>query len=393
MLSRYETAASGNAIDRDCGFSAPLPGRPGGSVWLFCDTVWTGARRGLWLGATAATGPALPGRVPTGLTELPTPAGAGIAAAPSPPGPGAAPQGFLGTPPGLVLPGGAPCRVPGTAYSASWVSGAARPPGTGALLVAYTDVCVHGTTISTQGFGLVEYRPGENALTGRARVFSLPAGLPFQQNLGSPVFSGGYLYLFASVCDAHGPGACLGGRVTLARVRADPSAWRDPAAYEYRTSGGWTRDAFQASTVVAGRRPLRRPRRRLHRAGPGAGHGRAARPGRPVPAVARARSRRAVAGGRGRDRAVLGRVGAGPVPRPHRASRAQHARCAAAVVLRPGRRPRHRPRRPLVTAPHPQSLSVQGPARARVRCSRGGACGSGAPTSPGSGSAGSGAAR
>ncbi|URM93401.1 DUF4185 domain-containing protein [Actinomadura madurae] len=255
VLSRYETAASGNAIDRDCGFSAPLPGRPGGSVWLFCDTVWTGARRGLWLGATAATGPAVPGRVPTGLTELPTPAGAGIAAASSPRGPGAAPQGFLGTPPGLVLPGGAPCRVPGTAYSASWVSGAARPPGTGALLVAYTDVCVHGTTISTQGFGLVEYRPGENALTGRARVFSLPAGLPFQQNLGSPVFSGGYLYLFASVCDAHGPGACLGGRVTLARVRADPSAWRDPAAYEYRTGGGWTRDAFQAGTVVAGAAP------------------------------------------------------------------------------------------------------------------------------------------
>ncbi|WP_033334308.1 hypothetical protein, partial [Actinomadura welshii] len=93
VLSRYETAAPGNAIDRDCGFSAPLPGRPGRSVWLFCDTVWTGARRGLWLGATAATGPAIPGRVPTGLTELPTPAGAGIAAASSPPGPGAAPQG------------------------------------------------------------------------------------------------------------------------------------------------------------------------------------------------------------------------------------------------------------------------------------------------------------
>ncbi|NVI91409.1 hypothetical protein [Actinomadura sp. BRA 177] len=46
VLSRYETAAPGNAVDRDCGYSAPLPGRPGRSLWLFCDTVWTGARPG-----------------------------------------------------------------------------------------------------------------------------------------------------------------------------------------------------------------------------------------------------------------------------------------------------------------------------------------------------------
>ncbi|NKZ09068.1 DUF4185 domain-containing protein, partial [Actinomadura latina] len=256
VLSRYETAAPGNAIDRDCGYSAPLPGRPGRSLWLFCDSVWKGARPGLWLGATAATGPAVPGRVPAALTELPTPSGT----APQPargPDRGAArpPQGLLGTPPGLVLPGGRPCHVPGTAYSASWVSGAARPPGTGALLITYTDVCVTAAAISTQGFGLIEYRPGRGALTGRATPFTAPGGLPFQQNLGSPVFARGHLYLFAAGCDAHGFGACDGGRVTLARVRADPAAWRDPAAYEYRTATGWAPDASAAASVVPGAAP------------------------------------------------------------------------------------------------------------------------------------------
>ncbi|TDC57607.1 hypothetical protein E1200_33390, partial [Actinomadura sp. GC306] len=61
VLSAYETAAPGNSVDRDCGFSAALPGSPGRALWLFCDTVWKGARPGLWLGTTAATGPAVPG--------------------------------------------------------------------------------------------------------------------------------------------------------------------------------------------------------------------------------------------------------------------------------------------------------------------------------------------
>ncbi|MFG2089491.1 hypothetical protein [Spirillospora sp. NPDC048824] len=264
VLSAYETAAPGNTIDRDCGYSAPLPGRPGRSIWLFCDTVWKGARPGLWLGTTAATGPADPGRVPAPLTELPTPDGgpsppatpdAGPSTGPSPSGRARPPQGMLGAPPGLVLPGGRACHIPGTAYGASWASGAARPPGTATLLIAYTDVCVHGTTISTQGFGLVTYRPDGHALTGRARLFNSPAGLPFQHNLGSPVFARGHLYLFASVCDTSAFGACHGGRVTLARVRADPAAWRDPAAYRYWTPGGWTPDAAQARTVVRGAAP------------------------------------------------------------------------------------------------------------------------------------------
>ncbi|MFD0690133.1 hypothetical protein [Actinomadura fibrosa] len=254
VLSRYETAARGNTIDRDCGYSTPLPGRPRRSLWLFCDSAWKGTRPGLWLGATAATAPIVPGRVPTALTELPAPGAPGRP--PSAParedGP---PQGMLSPPSGLVLPGGAPCQVPGTAYSASWVSGAARPPGTDEVLLTFTDVCVQGTTISTQGFGLVTYRPADNTLHGRIRLFSAPAGLPFQQNLGSPVFRNGHLYLFGSVCDTSAFGGCRGGRVTLARVRASADAWRDPGAYEYWTPGGWTRDAGQARTVVYGAAP------------------------------------------------------------------------------------------------------------------------------------------
>ena len=162
---------------------------------------------------------------------------------------------MLAAPPGLVLPGGGACHVPGTAYGASWASGAARPPGTADLLITYTDVCVHGTAITTQGFGLVAYHPGRNVLTGRTRVFSSPGGLPFQHALGSPVFARGHLYLFASVCDASHFGVCHGGRVALARVPADPDAWRDPAAYRYWTPGGWTSDPAQARTVVRGAAP------------------------------------------------------------------------------------------------------------------------------------------
>ena len=87
---------------------------------------------------------------------------------------------MLAPPPDLVLPGGGTCQVPDVAYGASWASGAARPPGGDTLLITYTDVCVHGTAISVQGFGVVGYRPGGNVLTGRTRLFSSPGGLPFQ---------------------------------------------------------------------------------------------------------------------------------------------------------------------------------------------------------------------
>ena len=262
VLSRYETAAPGNRIDRDCGFSAPLPTQPGKALWLFCDTVWSGTHRGLWMGATAASGPYTPGRVPTALTEIPTPPTA------PPRGPSTRPpQGLLPTPPGLTLPAPAPatapapppphqpCHIPGQAYSASWATGIAHQPGTPDLLITYTDVCVRGDRISAQGFGLVTYRPATNALGGQVRVFTSPQGLPFQHNLGSPLFADGHLYLFASICDDQAFGTCRGGRVTLARVRAHPHAWSNPSAYRYWNATGWTPDASQAQSILYGAAP------------------------------------------------------------------------------------------------------------------------------------------
>jgi hypothetical protein len=251
VLSRYETTAPRNTINRDCGYSTPLPGDPGRSLWLFCDSVWSGSHRGMWLGVTAAAGPFTPGRVPTALSELPSPP-----QRPADRSTGQPPQGLLPVPPGLILPGGTPCHLPGTAYSASWVSGVARQPGTDTLLLTYTDMCVNQQAITPQAFGLVQYRPSEGALGGQTRVFSALGGLPFQHSLGSPIFSGGFLHLFGSICDNVAFAVCRGGRVTLARVRADPAAWQNPAAYQYRTGDGrWSADAAQAQSVVPGAAP------------------------------------------------------------------------------------------------------------------------------------------
>src|SRR6266568_577537 len=120
VLSNYER--NGTTIRRDCGYSSPLPGKPGWSLWLFCDTVIASVRSGqddrLILGTdTAAAGPYRAGRAPARLSEIPTP--------PAPlrlPG-ASAPQPFLPGPQRLLLPGSAlPCAGPG-AYPASWISG------------------------------------------------------------------------------------------------------------------------------------------------------------------------------------------------------------------------------------------------------------------------------
>ena len=76
VLSNYER--NGTIIRRDCGFSSPLPGKPGWSLWLFCDTVIASVRSGkterLILGTdTAAVGPYRAGYAPSRLSEIPTP--------------------------------------------------------------------------------------------------------------------------------------------------------------------------------------------------------------------------------------------------------------------------------------------------------------------------------
>ncbi len=66
---------------------------------------------------------------------------------------------------------------------------------------------------------MIEYQPVRGALTGRAVPFTAHGGLPFQQNLGSPVFAGGYLYLFAVAATFPGSGRATGPRHPRPRPR------------------------------------------------------------------------------------------------------------------------------------------------------------------------------
>jgi hypothetical protein len=259
VLSRYESL-TGRDIARDCGFSAPLPSAPGRSLWLFCDTEIT-TRQGDEIGlpilgtGTAAEGPYRPGLPPGVLTEVPTPSSPVPSSAP-PPGPGTAglaPRPFLTAPADLTLPAtGLPCAGPGV-YQARWITGVAREPGaSGHLLISYVDSCVSGSEVFTaEAFGLVGYDPVANVLSSPAQVFSTTPGeqlLPVW-TLGSPVFSGGYLYLFSSCAPA---GGCGTPGVFLTRTVATAADWQNGFSYQYWTGRGWSPSPYSAVPLRAG---------------------------------------------------------------------------------------------------------------------------------------------
>jgi hypothetical protein len=276
VLSGTERAGK-VSIARDCGFSAPLPGVPGRSLWLFCDTpvyvrkASAGGRAGWALerfipGSTAAVGPAVAGsapqeRMPGPLSEVPTPAAGGPDARGSDAGVAAeAPAPFLSQPTGLATTFGLPCGDGGS-YAASWVSGVARVPSTPDLLVTFNNYCVLSGSggFPHEGFGLAEYDPARHTLSDDVTVLA-GAGLDTAASatpLGSPVFSGQYLYLFGSTCTAPRAGRCA-GTVVEARVPASPAAWADPLRYQWRSAGPtgpWTSDAVAATAIIAGPKP------------------------------------------------------------------------------------------------------------------------------------------
>ena len=80
LVSNYETA-TGNSLDRDCGWSRPLPGSTTQSFWLFCDTAIDSTPGTLLCaecfiaGSTAAEGPFSAGLVPDTLSGAPDAAG------------------------------------------------------------------------------------------------------------------------------------------------------------------------------------------------------------------------------------------------------------------------------------------------------------------------------
>jgi hypothetical protein len=278
--------ASGTlSLGRDCGYSAPLPADPGDSLWLFCDTpVYAQkAHGGGWklqrfiAGSTAGVGatvdgPAPSSRMPGTLSEVRTPrvavsaagAAATSASAPGPAGEGktsAAPAAFLPAPADLFTSAGLPCGLGNGSYAVSWISGVARVPSAPYLLITFNDYCVLGSSggFLPEGFGLAEYDPALDTLSGAATVFygtdgSLGAA---PGPLGSPVFSGRYLYLFGPTCSAPVSGQCA-GTVLEARVAASPQAWTDPLGYQWRSagpSGSWTTDAAAAAALIPGPKP------------------------------------------------------------------------------------------------------------------------------------------
>ena len=265
------------SIARDCGYSAPLPAAPGRSLWLFCDTPvyvqsanasggagW--ALRRFIPGSTAAVspavaGPGLRGRGPGPLSELSTPAVDGPGVRGSDAGAATrAPAPFLSRPTGLATTFGLPCGDGGS-YAASWVSGVARVPSTPELLVTFNNYCVLSGSggFLYEGFGLAEYDPARRTLSDDVTVLD-GDGLDTAASatpLGSPVFSGRYLYLSGSTCTAPRAGRCA-GTVVQARVPASATAWTAPLSYQWWSagpSGPWTSDAAAATPIIAGPKP------------------------------------------------------------------------------------------------------------------------------------------
>ncbi len=245
------------SVARDCGYSAPLPSDPGRSLWLFCDTAvyvrktgrpgWTLQR--FITGSTAAvgagaSGPGPASRAPGELSEVATPGSTARG--------GNSPAPFLAHPEGLVMPDGLPCGLDGS-YAASWVTGVTRVPSTPYLLVTFDNYCVLAGSAGfvREGFGLAEYDPATATLSNDVTVFGPGAAATL---LGSPVFSGRYLYLYGPTCGSRKAGRCA-GTMFEARVAASPAAWTDPLSYQWLSSGPagpWTSDPAAATPVIAG---------------------------------------------------------------------------------------------------------------------------------------------
>jgi hypothetical protein len=265
VLSNFENEYAANLV-RDCGYSQPLPADPSSSLWLFCDTdVYGFNSAGQWAlvniinGSTAAEGPATAGEVPTDLSELTSP-GTGVPAMPNNDGPAQ----FLPTPSGLVTSAGQPCDSANDAYAASWLSGVTQDAANSAdVLISYDNYCVPtgGGNPIAEGFGLAQYDPATNTLTSQDTVFTATSGqsLPQQEILGSPIFSGGYLYLFGSQCADTTDATCVassGNAIYLARVAASPASWDTVAGYHWYDDASWTSTPASATSVISGSTPL-----------------------------------------------------------------------------------------------------------------------------------------
>lgn len=243
------------SFERDCGFSDAIAS--GEALWLFCDTqvYKANGEPGAFIpGATAAEGPYVEGEAPSALSEVPTP--------PEPislyPYDGT-PQQFLPAPEDVYDAGGGPCSGTGR-YAASWPSGLTTIPGGSTLLIVYDEVCVDGGFPSVEGLAMREYDPAANTLSSPYELFKpSPSGatLPASEQLGSPIFSAGRLYMFSGTCSQRDElyGDCLSGAVYLMRTLAGPGAYTNPEGYEWASSSGWSRSSSSAASIIGGAKP------------------------------------------------------------------------------------------------------------------------------------------
>jgi hypothetical protein len=261
VLSNFETY-SGDGLARDCGFSQPVPGKPGVGLWLFCDTPVYGYNSSKqWAllsfipGSTAAAGATTPGEVPTSLSEL-TSTGKPLPAFPN----HDAPAQFLPSPTGLVTSTGGACTSP--AYAASWIYGVTGDPAQPSdLLIVYDNFCVQSSFgFLPEGFGIDVYNPATNTVVSHT-VYAADntTGLTSPEVLGSPVVSGSYLYLYSFNC-ADSSITCPANpanAVYVARVPATPADWDNPADYQwYAGSSSWSSSPSAAQSVIPGVQPV-----------------------------------------------------------------------------------------------------------------------------------------
>ena len=224
-------------ISRDGGISVQFSSNPPQALWIFGDTQQNHV--GFIPFGTAAAGPFTPGEAPTALNELPSP--------PAPPQPGrtgVAP--FFPQPAAMQRTNGTPCAQSGS-YQADWLAGGAQVPGSSSLLLLYGELCIETTPLAftEERLALAEYDPATNVFLRVDHPFvasPLSAGLPAQKALGSPIFSGGYLYLYAGD----------GTNFYVARVQDDAAHWSNGANFKWWTGSAWNSNSALAATILPG---------------------------------------------------------------------------------------------------------------------------------------------
>lgn len=274
VLTNFETANPTWNLFRDGGLSAPIPGSPGQALWIFGDTgIDTPGGDLFAFGSFAARGPFTVGKVPQGLSHLPTPP----APLPTFPNNNGLAQ-FVGNPaPGTYQrPNGQACT-----YNASWVVGATpgpsgtvemdTPSGTvtipnasAHIFVTFIDVCVYHdediepfeAEITQKASGIAAYYPPNNTFTAIGRPFQVgspTATMDYRNYLFTPVFSGGYMYAYApsTHCPGgwNGFGLCTGGAAHTLRVPQDELTTGN--AYDWKSgTSTWSSTAASAIDII-----------------------------------------------------------------------------------------------------------------------------------------------